>query len=104
VVKNTVPSRWTGRKYDIAIVRDGKLFLQIKDVNVGNQAEFQVNPKLYFAVVRNVVIEQTVHIGEVTTGQMMFDLTKYPTGLNVYLYKSPGGGRYQFKGSPKVAH
>ena len=103
VVKNTVPSCWNGRKYNIEVFRDEKLFLEMKNVNVGNQADFQVNPKVYFAVARNIKFAQSVYIGEMTSGETMFDLSKYPSGLNVYLYKTAGGGRYYFKGSPKAA-
>ena len=103
VVKNTIPSCWNGRRYNIVIIKDNKLFLELKHVNVGNQADFQVNYKVYFAVARNIKFAQSVHMGEMTSEETMFDLSKYPSGLNVHLYKTPGGGRYYFKGSPKAA-
>ena len=101
VVKNTIPSCWNGRKYDVGIFRDGKLLMQSRLLHVGEQVNFLVKPLLYFAVVRNVKFEESVHIGEVSSYETMFDLSKFPTGLDVYLYKRAGGGLYYFKGNSK---
>ncbi len=101
VIKNSIPSSWNGRKYDVGIFRDNKLLMQRKQVHVGGQAEFLVNSVIYFAVVRNVQFEEEIHIGEMTMETTTIELSKYPTGLNIYLYKTPGGGRYYFKSKPK---
>ena len=102
VIKNTIPSAWGGRKYHIGILRDHSLLLQQKHVHVGDQAVFEMKPVLYFAITRHVESQEYVRIGEVTTSQAMFDLSKYPTGMNVYLTKKSGGGRYQFTASSKM--
>ncbi len=66
---------------------------------MGNHAAFLVKPILYFAVTRNVAVEEAVRIGEITSYQAKFDLSEYPGGLNIYLRKTSGGGRYTFTAS-----
>ncbi len=58
---------------------------------------------LYFAITRNVSMEETVRIGEITSHQARFDLSKFPNGLQVYLSKTSGGGRYIFSTSANIS-
>ena len=61
--KSTIPSCWNVRKYDIEIIRDEKLFLEMKNVNAGNQADIHVNPKVYSAVARNIQFAENIRVG-----------------------------------------
>ena len=97
VIVNTAPTSWDGRKYDVGLYRDSKLILQGSHVQTGNKATFNPNHTLYFSVARNISIGSCMHTGEITCEFSAFDLREYPTGMNIYLTKSPGGGMYKFE-------
>lgn len=102
VIKNTQPTTWDGRKYHIGLFRDNRLLMQGRNVHVSQQMNFIAGHLLHFAVARNVSRGEHVHIGEVTSYQTEFDVTKYPTGMNVFLTMSPGGGKYKFTAHHKM--
>ena len=104
VIKNTIPSSWDGRKYDVEISRDQKLMVAEKSVHVGQQVNFLLKHTLHFAVARHVKAGEIINVGEVTSHHTCFDVSKYPTGINVYLTKTPGGGRYLFTAEHKSSN
>ena len=57
-----------------------------------------LQPKLYFGVVRNMKVGDTFTSLEITSALTEFDLSNYPTGLEVTLNQAPGGGKYSFTG------
>ncbi len=96
VIENKAPSAWNGRKFDVGIYKDGKLLVTQKDVHVGNQVDFLLQPRLYFAVVRNVTIGDIFTTLEITSCMTEFDLDQFPHGMEVTLNEAPGGGQYSF--------
>lgn len=96
VIENKPPSAWNGRKFDIGIYKEGKLILTHKDVHVGNQVDFMLQPRLFFAVVRNVTIGDVFTSLEIMTSMTEFDLSDYPHGMEVTLNEAPGGGQFKF--------
>ena len=55
-----------------------------------------LQPRLYFAVCRNVTIGEIFTSLEITSCMTEFDLSEYPRGMKVTLKESPGGGKYSF--------
>ena len=100
VIKNIPPASWSGRKFDVGIYRDNRLLVTQKDVHVGNQIDFMLQPKLYFGVVRNMHVGDVFTSLEITSSLTEFDLSDYPNGIEVTLNEAPGGGRYSFSGKP----
>ena len=102
VIKSIPPASWSGRKYDIGVYKSGKLLVTQKDVHVGNQIDFMLQPKLYFGVVRNLKVGDVFTSLEITSSLTEFDLSDYPNGVEVTLNEAPGGGRYSFSGQPMI--
>jgi len=102
IIKNTVPSAWHGRKYDVGIMRDQKFFVKKSLVHVGDQAVFDTNSVLYFSVTRNVVQGEFVSIAEISSTYAKVDLCEFSSGLDIILTKSSGGGRYRFTAEHKM--
>ena len=98
VIKNIPPASWSGRKFDVGVYRDNRLLVTQKDVHVGNQIDFMLQPKLYFGVVRNMHVGDVFTSLEITSSLAEFDLSDYPNGIEVTLNEAPGGGRYSFFG------
>jgi len=73
-----------------------------KDVHCGDQVDFMLQPRLFFAVVRNVQVGDIFTSLEITTNMTEFDLSDYPNGLEVTLNESAGGGQYSFNGDNKL--
>jgi len=67
-------------------------------VHVGDQADFMLQPKLFFGVVRNMHVGQTFKSLEITQSLTCFDLSEYPNGLKVKLQEELSGGAYTFIG------
>lgn len=61
-----------------------------------------LQPKLYFAVVRNFKAGDIFTSIEVMKHLTEFDLLDFPHGLEVTLSKAAGGGRYSFVGENKI--
>ena len=104
VTENIQPSAWSGRKFNVGVYKDGKLLVTQKDVHCGDQVDFMLQPRLFFAVVRNVYVGQVFTSLEITSNLSEFDLADYPHGLQVTLSESAGGGQYSFVGENKLVH
>ena len=69
-----------------------------KNVYFGSQANFMLEPKIYFGVVREMNVGDTFTGLETDSTNTEFDLSEYPNGLEVTLSKQPGGCLYSFSG------
>ena len=69
-----------------------------KEVRVGDQVDFMLQPKLYFGVVSNLKIGDVFTSLQITSSLTEFDLSNYPNGIEVTLTEAPGGGLYTFSG------
>lgn len=98
VVKNEKPRSWSGRKFDIGVYKSGKLLVVQKDVHIGDQCDFMLQLKLYFAVARNISIGKVFSSLEITTALTEFDLADYANGIKVTLSQKSGSGEYSFSG------
>ena len=98
VIKNTPPTSWSGRKFDIGVYKDGHLLVVQPDVHIGNQIDFMLQHKLYFGVTRNMHVGDVFTSLENTSAHTEFDLSNFPNGLEVTLNEAPGGGHYNFSG------
>ncbi len=96
VVENKPPSAWCGRKFDVGVYKDGNLLVTQKDVHIGDQVDFILQPKLFFAVCRNITIGDTFTSLEITSYLVEFDLANFPQGLQVTLNETAGCGMYSF--------
>ena len=96
VIQNKPPRAWNGRKFDVGIYKDGKLLVTQQDVHVGDQVDFMLQPRLYFAVCRNVMVGEIFTSLEITSYMKEFDLANYPHGMQVTLKEAAGGGKYTF--------
>ncbi|XP_019863959.1 PREDICTED: uncharacterized protein LOC109593212 [Amphimedon queenslandica] len=98
VVKNLPPCTWSGRMFDVGVYKDGGLLVVEKDVHVGSQAVIMLKPKLYFAVVSNMVEGDVFSAMEITSSLTEFDLSDYPDGLKVTLTEVGRGRQFKFEG------
>ena len=96
VIQNTIPDTWNGRKFNVGIYKNDKLFIVTTDLHVGDKVSITIKPLLYFAVVRNFELGEIFTSFEYMTHIELFDLTKFPNGMEVTLTQEPGGGRYKF--------
>ena len=87
--------------FDVGVYKEGRLLVTQKDVHCGDQVDFMLQPRLFFAVVRNVQIGDIFTSLEITTNMTEFDLSNFPHGLQVTLNESAGGGQYSFSGDNK---
>ena len=71
------------------------------DIRVGDQAYVLLQPKLYFAVVRNMMVGDIFTSLEITSFQTEIDLSNFPKGLIVTLTERAFdlGGQYFFTAS-----
>ena len=100
VVQNMRPQGWTGRMYNIGLNKSGRLLVIQENVHVGDQADFMLQPRLFFGVVRNMQVGDTFKSLEITQSHTEFDLSKYTNGLKVTLTEELSGGAYTFTGQP----
>ena len=84
--------------FDVGIYKNGGLLVVQKDVHIGDQVDFMLQPKLYFGIVRNMVESEVFTSLEITSFLNDFDLSEYPDGLKVTLTQLGGGGEYKFTG------
>jgi dynein heavy chain 1 len=101
VCKNTIPSGWSGRKFNVGIYKNQNLLVTQQDVHVGDQVDFMLKPKIYFAVVRNMHVGEVFTSLEITSSNTEFDLSDYPNGIKVTLSEASSGGKYTFTASQK---
>ena len=55
-----------------------------------------MKPHLYFAVVHNYEIGEIFSSFDFMTHIELYDLTKFPNGMEITFTQQSGGGRYQF--------
>ena len=103
VVENKAPNAWNGRKFDVGVYKDGNLLVTQKDVHVGDQVDFMLQPRLYFAVVRNMVVGDIFTSLEITSYMTEFDLSDYPQGMEVTLNEAAGSGKFSFSAVNMIA-
>lgn len=95
-VKNVQPSAWSGQTFDFGIYKNGRCIATEPGVRTNSQVNFLIEPRLYFAVARNVELGPFYKSLEWSTYHSEFDLSKYPNGMIVTLIEKPGGGKYMF--------
>ena len=88
--------------FDIGVYKADHLLVTQPDVRVGDQIDFMLQPKLFFGVVRNMKVGDTFTSLESTTALTEFDLSDYPSGIEVTLNEAPRGGRYSFSGQSMI--
>lgn len=96
VVKNIKPGTWDGRKYNVAIHKSDRRLILQNGVNIGGQAEFVLESKVFFGVITG-----SVNLGEVfpesaITAKREFNLNDYAIGIKVTLSKDPVSTNYSF--------
>ena len=96
VIRNVDPKSWTGRKFDVGVYKANRLLTVERGVNISSQVDFELQPKLYFAVVRNFVVGKIFTMDQITSHMELFDLSKFPDGIVVTLTQEPVGGKYTF--------
>ena len=96
VVKNLKPKSWTGQKLDIGMYKSGRQLVVHKAVRVNDQVDFMLQPKLYFAVARNMYAGKAFTSLEVSSTMTLFDLSQYQYGMEVTLNQKPVSGEYSF--------
>ncbi len=90
--------------YDASLYKSGKVLVTQKDVNVGGQANLELQqPILFFGVVRNLNVGDTFTSLDITEALTEFDLSQFPNGLIVTLTQEPVGGQYTFTGGQMPA-
>lgn len=97
VLKNVKPRAWSGLPYDFGLYKGGKLLVTQQDVGVGSQAVFQLTPKLYFGVVKDIRIGTVFKSLSITQNYFCVDLNDFANGLIVYLDMNPASGEYIFR-------
>ena len=98
VIKNVRPKTWSGRKFDIGVYKNGKLLVVQKEVHIGDQVDFLLQPRIFFGVVRNMHVGSVFTSLEITSSLAEFDLSNYPYGIVVTLTEAGGSGEYKFTG------
>lgn len=69
-----------------------------RDVHIGDQVDFMLQPRVFFAVVRNMYVGKIFTSLEITSAMTEFDLSNYPNGIVVSLTEAGGSGEFAFSG------
>ncbi len=96
VEQNMKPASWPGQPFDFGLYKDGALLVTQHAVGVGNQANFQLTPFLYFGVVSEIQVGTVFKSLTITQTNYKVDLGKYSTGLVMTLTVNPASGEYTF--------
>ena len=96
VVKNIKPRSWSGLPYDFGLYKSGKLLVTQLDVGIGSQAVFQLTPKLYFGVVKDIRVGAIFKSLTITQNYFMVNLNDFANGLVVTLTMNQASGEYRF--------
>ena len=102
VIRNVHPSSWSGRMFDCGIYKNNRLLVVQKEVHINDQVDFMLQPKISFAVARNLQVGPIFTSLEIQSQMTDFDLSEYPTGLVVTLDEELVGGAYTFTGTPML--
>ena len=97
VLKNMKPRAWVGRPYNFGLYKNGKLLQVQSDVGVGSQAVFQMTPKLFFGVVKDIKIGTVFKSLSTTQSYFSLDLNNYANGVIVILEMNEASGEYYFR-------
>lgn len=100
VVKNLEPESWQGRKFDIGLYKNSRLFIKEPLVHVGDQVNFVQKPIISFAISRNMHVGKAFTAVELSSNLASFNLTEYPNGLIVTLTAEGSGEEYMFTPTP----
>ena len=85
-MKNLKPGGWSGRKYNIGLYKAHNLLVIKELVSVGEEAHFDLQPKLYFGIATC-----KMHVGQTFSEEEIsvftpFDIKKnYPSEFQVTL-------------------
>ncbi len=101
VIQNKTPASWSGQAFDTSAYKDGNLLVTQRGVQPGSQAELVLKPILYFGVAQHLSVGDVFISLEATESPTMFDLSKFPNGLEVTLVEDPFEGQYVFTGKAK---
>ena len=96
VVRNMKPSSWSGQPFNFGLYKAGKLLATQHGVGVGSQAVFQLTPKLYFGVVKNIRIGDIFKSLTTTQSYFMVNLNDFANGLVIYLDMNHASGEFCF--------
>lgn len=96
VVRNMKPTTWSGQPFNFGLYKSGKLLVTQYNVGVGSQSVFQLTPKLYFGVVKDIRIGAIFK--SLTTTQSFFcvNLNDFANGLVVNLDMNQASGEFFF--------
>ena len=95
-MKNMKPTTWSGQPFHFGIYKDGKLLVTQQDVGIGSQAVFQLTPKLYFGVVKDINIGEVFKSLTTTQSYFMVNLNDFVNGLVVSLEMNQASGEFTF--------
>ena len=96
VVRNMKPTVWIGQPFNFGLYKSGKLLVTQHDVGVGSQAVFQITPKLYFGVVKEIQIGEIFRSLTSTQTYFMVNLNDFANGLVINLDMNAASGEYKF--------
>ena len=96
VVRNMKPTTWSGMPFSFGLYKSGKLLVTQHNVGVLSQAVFQLTPKLYFGVVRDIRIGEIFKSLTTTQSYFMVNLNDFTNGLVVSLDMNQASGEFFF--------
>ena len=96
VMKNVKPSGWAGVPFNFGLYKSGKLLVTQQDVGVNSQAVFQLTPKLFFGVVKDIRVGTIFKSLTITQALFKVDLLDYSNGLVVQLDLNQASGEFYF--------
>ena len=96
VIKNMKPTTWSGQPFHFGLYKSGKLLVTQFGVGVLSQAVFQLTPKLYFGVVKDIRIGEIFKALTTTQSYFMVNLNDFANGLIVNLDMNQASGEFYF--------
>lgn len=97
VIQNMKPKWWDGQTFNIGIYKNRHLMLMQKDVAVGDQVDFVLQPKLFFAVAKDMYLGKIFQSVELSTTPVEFNLTQFPNGMFITLFYDKDTTEYTFE-------
>ena len=96
-IKNIKPRAWPGVPYNFGLYKNGKMLVTQTDVGVGSQAVFQLAPKLFFGVVKDMKVGTVFSSLSITQNFFCVDLLDFMNGLVVTLDMNEASGEFFFR-------
>ena len=96
MVKNVKPTAWAGVPFNFGLYKSGKLLVTQENVGVNSQAVFQLTPKLFFGVVKDIRVGEIFKSLTITQALFEVDLLAYSNGLVVQLDLNQASGEFHF--------